>query len=140
MDENIPRFGIFCQWEIYMACKYLTRKDLAAYAVGVALFGERLRQLREDRGWTLEDVQKKMGYKKPEAVSNLEAKVWPPTPRLFYRLIATLGYSAGEFAIELPSLSRFGSGRLKRPPGRPKKKARPPDQVYQAVKRQRTGS
>jgi transcriptional regulator with XRE-family HTH domain len=122
-----------------MIHKYLTAKELRRYPPLVAVFGERLRELRESRGWTLEYVQKQMGYKKPEAVSNLEAKVWPPTPRLFFRLIAALGYSASDFVVELPDQSRFAGGRLKRPAGRPKK-ARAPVQVHPAVKRQRTGS
>jgi hypothetical protein len=128
-----------CQAEFIYSAKYLTGNDLYDYRPSMPWFGARLRELREARGMTLEQLAK-IAKTSVSALSTAEGRMWPPRAETVFKILAGLGVHPHDFDVTFPTPEEYGAtGKMSRPAGRPKK-ARAPVQVHHAVKRQRTGS
>ncbi|BBB02183.1 putative DNA-binding protein [Actinacidiphila reveromycinica] len=68
----------------------MNRKELEPESSPVAAFGERLRTLRDARGWTQDELGERMGYS-PTHISAVETGRRPPTPRFATRADRVLG-------------------------------------------------
>ncbi|WP_434600353.1 helix-turn-helix domain-containing protein [Streptomyces sp. A5-4] len=68
----------------------LNRKELDPDGSPVAAFGERLRTLRDERGWTQDELGERMGYSGTH-ISAVETGRRSPTPRFTNRADKTFG-------------------------------------------------
>ncbi|MGW2590033.1 helix-turn-helix domain-containing protein [Streptomyces sp. NPDC001515] len=68
----------------------MNRKELSPESSPVAAFGERLRRLRDERGWTQDELGERMGYSGTH-VSAVETGRRSPTPRFSNRADRAFG-------------------------------------------------
>lgn len=68
----------------------MNRKELDPSASPVAAFGERLRRLRDERGWTQDELGEHMGFSGTH-ISAVETGRRPPTPRFEARADKVFG-------------------------------------------------
>ncbi|MCZ4101702.1 helix-turn-helix domain-containing protein [Streptomyces sp. H39-C1] len=68
----------------------MNRKELDPESSPVAAFGERLRRLRDERGWTQDELSERMGYSGTH-ISAVETGRRPPTRRFSARADKVLG-------------------------------------------------
>lgn len=113
---------LLCQYKILSVCKYLTCMELRPENAPVPWFGERLRELREQRGYNLPEAAKKIGISTGR-LSHIEGRKWPSEPKTVWKIVEKLGLDIRQLTFDLPARSNYGTGQATRPAGRPKNAA-----------------